>query len=168
MKVCPKCKVEYADDTLEFCLEDGTRLISSGSKKASAQGKTEVFNNFPAAPPANVSEVSKETILQNKDTGKIAHIKEKVTYQSYKTIEIAPIVLALAHNYWQWLYLNKTNYGDAVSFLTSGHFIVWLCLLFVGTVTSFTALKYAKNKDFAVTSLVILAINLLLSIVPYK
>src|SRR5258708_33621085 len=26
MKRCPKCKRKYADDTLKFCLEDGTTL----------------------------------------------------------------------------------------------------------------------------------------------
>jgi len=27
MKCCPKCNIEYFDKTLEFCLEDGTRLV---------------------------------------------------------------------------------------------------------------------------------------------
>ena len=28
MKLCPKCKTTYSDDTLRFCLSDGTSLIS--------------------------------------------------------------------------------------------------------------------------------------------
>ncbi|HVF29657.1 MAG TPA: hypothetical protein VNA22_01755, partial [Pyrinomonadaceae bacterium] len=28
MKRCPKCHLEYPDDTLNFCLEDGETLIS--------------------------------------------------------------------------------------------------------------------------------------------
>ena len=30
MKQCPKCRTNYADDTLRFCLEDGTPLIDLG------------------------------------------------------------------------------------------------------------------------------------------
>ncbi|HMT09048.1 MAG TPA: hypothetical protein PKA82_13665 [Pyrinomonadaceae bacterium] len=39
MKVCPKCNVEYADDTLSFCLNDGTPLTVSTTGAATA-----VFN----------------------------------------------------------------------------------------------------------------------------
>ena len=28
MKKCPKCNLTYSDNTLEFCLEDGSRLFS--------------------------------------------------------------------------------------------------------------------------------------------
>ncbi|CAN5621412.1 hypothetical protein BH20ACI4_BH20ACI4_21540 [soil metagenome] len=31
MKLCPKCKTTYSDDTLRFCLADGTSLISMPS-----------------------------------------------------------------------------------------------------------------------------------------
>jgi magnesium-transporting ATPase (P-type) len=164
MKSCPKCNVEYLDNTLEFCLEDGTRLVFSKNENTS-NAKTAVLNDF--ALPSTISlEDSNKTALQNKDTNKLANIKEKVTYQGFKVIEIAPIVLALSHNYWQWLYFKKTNYNDTISFITSSHFIIWLLLLFSGAISSFIALKYGRNRGFAITSLVILAINLLLSIVP--
>ncbi|MBA3632858.1 MAG: hypothetical protein H0W58_08640 [Acidobacteria bacterium] len=166
MKCCPKCNVDYLDNTLEFCLEDGTRLILS-AKNNPANAKTAVLNNFTKQSPIEF-ETSNETILQNKDTNKLTNIKEKVTYQGFKIIEVAPIVLALTHNYWQWLYLNELNYNDTISFLTSSSFIIWLLLLISGAISSIIALKYGKNKGFAITSLVILAINLLLSIVPNK
>ena len=166
MKQCRKCNQEYLDDTLEFCLEDGSRLIQSSNVSIS-NAKTEVLNDFKAQTPVNL-EVFNETNLQNKETNKLTNIKEKITYQGYRVIEIAPIVLALTHNYWQWLYLNKNGYPDTLSFLTSSHFIIWLLLLLSAAVISFIALKYGKYKGFAITSLVILAINLLLSIVPNK
>jgi magnesium-transporting ATPase (P-type) len=166
MKRCPKCNVEYLDNTLEFCLEDGTRLVLSANQNPTT-AKTAVLSDFPKHLPFEF-ETSKETILQNKDTDKLTHIKEKVTYQGFKIIEVAPIVLSLTHNYWQWLYLNKTNYNDTISFLTSSQFVVWLLLLMSGAISSFIALKFGKNKGFAIASLVILAINLLLSIVPNK
>jgi len=166
MKCCPICNVEYLDNTLEFCLEDGTQLVSSANTELTA-AKTEVLKDFPSQLPFEF-ENSNETILQHKDTDKLSHIKEKVTYQGFRIIEVAPIVLSLSHNYWQWLYLNKTNYNDTISFLTSSQFVVWLLLLFSGAISSFVALKFGKNKGFAIASLVILAINLLLSIVPNK
>jgi magnesium-transporting ATPase (P-type) len=166
MKHCPKCNVDYPDDTLEFCLEDGTRLILS-AKNNPTIAKTAVLNNFPNQSPIEFK-TSNETILQTKDTNKLTNIKEKVTHQGFKIIEIAPIVLALTHNYWQWLYLNNSTYNNTISFLTSSHFIVWLLLLISGAISSIIGLKYGKNKSFAITSLVILAINLLLSIVPNK
>lgn len=166
MKCCPKCKVEYLDTTLEFCLEDGTRLVLSANQNPST-AETAVLNDFPKQLPIEL-ETSKETILQNKDTDKFSNIKEKVTYQGFKIIEVAPIVLSLTHNYWQWLYLNKTAYYDTIGFLTSSQFVVWLILLMLGAIASFVALKFGKNKGFAIASLVILAINLLLSIVPNK
>jgi hypothetical protein len=166
MKSCPKCNIEYLDNTLEFCLEDGSKLFTS-KNEIPTNAKTAILNDFPKPSPNNF-EISKEIILRKKETDKLANIKEKVTYQSNKVIETAPIVVALIHNYWQWLYLEKANYGTTIAFLTSGQFSIWLSLLVVGAITSFIALKYGKNKGFAITGLVILAINLLLSIVPIK
>src|SRR2546421_10879452 len=34
MKRCPECERTYSDDTLQFCLEDGTELISEGETSA--------------------------------------------------------------------------------------------------------------------------------------
>ncbi len=166
MKNCPKCNAEYLDNTLEFCLEDGSKLFTSKNENPT-NAKTAVLNDFHK-PSSNNFEISKETIPRKKETDKLANIKEKVTYQSNKVIETAPIVVALIHNYWQWLYLEKANYSTTVAFLTSGQFSIWLSLLIVGAITSFIALKYGKFKGFAITGLVILAINLLLSIVPNK
>lgn len=36
MKTCPKCKRQYKDDSLRFCLEDGTPLFSAHDSKAPA------------------------------------------------------------------------------------------------------------------------------------
>lgn len=166
MKQCPQCKVKYLDDSLEFCLEDGTRLILSTNNDPT-NARNAVLNKFTNQPPMEFAN-SKETILQNKQTTKLLDIKEKATSQGIKIIEVAPIVLSLCHNYWQWLYLNKTTYPDTISFLTSSLFVIWFFLLIFGAIISFIALRYGKNKGFAIASLVILAINLLLSIVPNK
>lgn len=42
MKLCPNCKTTYSDDTLRFCLSDGTNLIpmSNAEKTVEMSGKT--------------------------------------------------------------------------------------------------------------------------------
>ncbi len=42
MKLCPNCKTTYSDDTLRFCLADGTNLIpmSNAEKTVEMSGKT--------------------------------------------------------------------------------------------------------------------------------
>lgn len=37
MKQCPSCQRKYSDDTLNFCLEDGTHLVSVSSTSSDAQ-----------------------------------------------------------------------------------------------------------------------------------
>ena len=50
MKHCPSCKINYSDDTMEFCLEDGTRLSSlSGSQM----------------PTVSFSEIEAQTVVRN-------------------------------------------------------------------------------------------------------
>lgn len=44
MKHCPSCKTNYADDTLQFCLQDGTQLVSYPA----AETQTIVFNDAEA------------------------------------------------------------------------------------------------------------------------
>lgn len=197
MKKCPKCGSDYFDETLEFCLEDGSRLTTAAAIASSKFTgeiptvirnrdaeipalKTEILPNFNAK--ANL--VEKNTFSGAREitagaaqtaanggaaaNGKIENFKDKITYQGNKIIETAPIVFALAHNYWQWLYLNKPNNSETYEYFTSAAFLTWLFLLFFGTGVGFLSLKFGKNKVFAVTSLVILAINLLLFIVPRK
>lgn len=181
MKSCPKCRSVYYDETLDFCTEDGSHLVSESIDKDEIPTVISNKTDHPLPEktlelPNNFTNIKEPLDVQNKkdiqpnskfDT-KIAGLKEKVSYQGLKTLEILPIIFALANNYWQWLYLNKNNFGDTLSFLISVNFIVWAMLFISGLIFSFLALKYGKNKGFAVTSLVILAVNLLLSIVPLK
>jgi hypothetical protein len=44
--------------------------------------------------------------------------------------------------------------------------MVWIFLLISSLLFGLFSLKYGKNKGFAITALVVLAINVILSIVP--
>lgn len=174
MKRCPKCNTDYFDNMLDFCLDDGERLLILKQKNVDlketspTQTETVVLNNqmIPDVfvPPDEKTGLQNEpqSGLQNK-SGKL---KQTITLQWLKTLEIVPIILALAHNYWQWLYLARKNYYDFSSFFFSLDFLIWLVLLITGSVLGILSLKYNKRKGFAITALVILAINVILSIVP--
>lgn len=169
MKRCPKCNLDYFDNVLEFCLEDGTRLIADPSVVT----RERIPNTIPAetvafgsgakpAPvgfqhpvvPETVKDILPDTIVQSQSVS--------------KALEIAPVALALAHNWWQWLYLENQYVSSIASYILSANFLMWLVLLAAGVGISLTALKRLQNKAFAYISLVILAINLILFLVPRR
>lgn len=174
MKRCPKCSTDYFDNMLDFCLDDGERLLLLKQKKedfkqiSSTQAEPLALdNNFNPAVFVHKDtktdlQIDWQDDLQNKPEG----IKQKVTLQWLKALEMVPIILALAHNYWQWLYLARKSYYDFSSFFLSADFLIWLVLLITAGVFGIISLKYSKRKGFAVTALVVLAINVILSIVP--
>ncbi len=88
--------------------------------------------------------------------------------QTAKILETAPIVLALAHNWWQWLYLEKQYVSSITDYILSANFLMWLLLLASGTIISLLAVKHSKNKTLGIISLVALAINLILFLVPRR
>src|SRR2546426_10257625 len=49
MKVCPVCKTQYTDDSLAFCLQDGSRLAAHDDS------------------PVTVALPESETVVRNKD-----------------------------------------------------------------------------------------------------
>jgi len=52
MKLCPKCKSNYTDDTLSFCLQDGAQLIALTNEPLSSQSsrKTLFSKDAPTIP----------------------------------------------------------------------------------------------------------------------
>lgn len=175
MKRCPKCNLSYSDDSLEFCLEDGSRLIPLNS----GETETQVISKPTSANPANAATVNlpfsmPPEKLDNANTNEIktfqqsAVIKDRAIEQGNKALEIAPIIIALAHNWWQWIYLNNQYYSSFTTYFLSANFLMWLLLLIAGTTIGLVSLKRIQNKGFAVVGLIILAINLLLFLVPKR
>lgn len=55
MKHCPSCKTNYIDDTLQFCLQDGTNLIAAAADTpAFTDAYTEQETVIRSKPPAQV------------------------------------------------------------------------------------------------------------------
>ncbi len=174
MKRCPKCNADYFDNMLEFCLEDGTRLTSlpdTGGKTTQANPPRPTaaetvslpFSGVPKTLEVPGSSGEIETIVAKTDM-----IIPAVHSQTSAILENAPIVLALAHNWWQWLYLEKQYVSSFMEYVLSANFLMWLLLLAAGVIVSLFAVKRSERKIVAYTSLVILAINLILFIVPRR
>ncbi|HTK38124.1 MAG TPA: hypothetical protein VL325_06500 [Pyrinomonadaceae bacterium] len=165
MKRCPKCNADYYDNMLEFCLEDGTRLASlSGSPATATQPARQTASetvSMPLSPKPQHQEV--ETVV-----AKLIAPVENATLSQNKILEIAPVVVALAHNWWQWLYLEKQYYSSFMDYVFSANFLMWLLLLAAGAALSLYSIKRSERKGFAYTGLVVLAINLILFLVPRR
>ena len=197
MKRCPKCHLDYIDNSLEFCLEDGSRLLAISAvpvkeiptysrQPAATDEKTVSFNNPPpetaaataaqqpflrvaGRPASNLpNQLRPEDLKQVEAGGQDLSTPEAISRQAGKALEIAPIFLSLAHNWWQWIYLNDQYYPLLAAFLLSANFLMWLLLLATGAAAGLLALKFGRNKGFAYAGLVILAINLLLFLVPKR
>ncbi len=174
MKRCPKCNTEYFDNMLEFCLDDGTKLSFAAQPTGirTQLDTAEMPSTIPQA--ASISHAnSEETVVIRpraapaaEKAGAPPHLGEES--QTAKIIATAPIVLALAHNWWQWIYLEKTYIYSITDFLLSANFLMWLLLLVSGTIVSLLAVKHSKDRTLGIISLVALAINLILFLVPRR
>lgn len=181
MKHCPKCSADYFDNMIEFCLEDGTKLSDVSTARATrpdTRQQTESFLNDETEtvvttqptegipiikPTSNSLDPARQT---HEILSKSNKLKETVRNKWHTTLEFAPIIIALAHNYWQWLYLSRQNYYQFFDYLLSVNFVVWFVLLITGIIFGIISLKYGRSKSFAITALVVLAVNLILFIVP--
>jgi len=177
MKKCLKCNAVYYDETLVFCLEDGTELRSVNNQSAVATEQFSVgeksietmFAKGNAELPKTVAANDAATFKQNSpNPTQISSLKEKAVEKGYRTLELGTLVAALAHNWWQWLYVERQNYASVSAFLFSADFVIWFLLLLAGTIAGLLTLKFSRNKTLAYFGLVVLAINFILLIVPRK
>src|SRR5215510_16145569 len=65
MKRCPECRRDYTDETLNFCLDDGSPLLDGPSSQTPNEPPTEVFPSYSseAATQAQVSQTDPTSIL---------------------------------------------------------------------------------------------------------
>lgn len=182
MKSCPSCNLKYADDTLQFCLNDGTQLaefadpdepatvfssVATQTAERSGFGNSNFEQISAVTTSANLRE-TESSAPANKTTQELSAAENNADELFFKILTFAPIVVALMQNYWQWLYMSKYDSFKFPGFLWELNFWVWLMLLLSGTSLCVLAIKNNKNRGFAVVGLVILAINFLLCLVPRR
>lgn len=173
MKRCPKCDRSF-DNSLDFCLEDGARLVSLPTvsapvtveaKPAQTASPTVAFPIAPVRTAANDLSLAAETETV---TAKKEILGVDAISRPNPVFEYAAIALALAHNWWQWLYLEKQYFSGVLDYVLSANFLMWLLLLAGGTAVSLLVVRRSEKKILGVLSLVILAINLILFLVPRR
>ena len=160
---------------IEFCLEDGERLLFFSkteeqptiTQSAARNPSTAKTVNLPFSAPASPLEKTK-TESETPIFSATKKLETKVKTKSFEVLEVAPLVISLLHNWVQWLYVSNQSYSSIADFLISPNFLVWILLLLIGAVLGFLAVKFCQRKGFAYVSLVVLAINLLLMIVPKR
>lgn len=175
MKRCPQCAADYYDDMLEFCLEDGAKLfavtrIEDDAATVTRPNKPDPFTeqtlNLPFAANVNTVESKNKNAVPVTFQNHLPIKKEDL--ENSKILGLLPVIFALAHNWWQWIYIGNQYISSIPSFLISGNFIIWLLLLTAGAAVSLISVKRNSNKGFAIISLVILSINLILFLVPRR
>lgn len=176
MKKCPQCQADYFDEHLEFCLEDGAKLKVVGNSATSArteildreQNSIETFS-FGSELPKTVEARQPETAeRQTAEVTKLDALKQKSVEKGFRALELGTLIFALAHNWWQWIYVERQNYGSISNFLLSLDFLIWFLLLLAGAACGILTLKFSSKKEMAYIGLVILAINFILLLVPLK
>ncbi len=178
MKKCPQCQADYFDEQLEFCLEDGAKLTFVRSTATAADTKvfntaqnsvaTAFFDSRAEVPQTVNANEALKTNTSAADETKLTSLKQNAVEKGYRALEIGTLVIALANNWLQWLYIERQSYGTLTNFLFSVEFLLWLLLLFAGTAAGLLTLKLSRTKTLAYVGLVILAINFVLLLVPKK
>ena len=165
MKSCPTCETEYADDSLEFCLQDGTRLATAARPQKSTVRQVDqpTIAFTGAQPPAAGTAKEVETVVRQGPFQDRPAVQPRAA-----ALEYAPLVLALAHNWWQWLYVQNQYVYSVIAYISSANFLMWLLLLALAVGASLFSLKALDKKGIAYTSLVVLAVNLILFAVPRR
>jgi hypothetical protein len=99
MKQCPKCKRSYDDDTLRFCLEDGSPLFDARDSKAPATEILPARSNPPATEilPARGTPTLKSsgpTVPSYQSAGQV-HPAEPVARSSSSILTLGVIAIAV-------------------------------------------------------------------------
>lgn len=96
MKVCPNCQSRYTDDTLQFCLQDGTNLVTDESQNLMP---TIAFND------------ETETIVKKRQSGGAANFQTEPKNSNTALIVVTTLLAMLflfgAIGIGAWLYFSK-------------------------------------------------------------
>jgi len=117
MKHCPNCQTRYTDDTLRFCLQDGTPLADDSEEilPTVAFGETEtVFPPRQVEPlPVNLPETSASNWEQSRETPvsptQIAPPRKSKTFLIVLLTAFATLLLLGAGGIGAWLYLRNNQ-----------------------------------------------------------
>ena len=123
MKRCSQCGADYFDNMLEFCLEDGRRLeLAPQSAVATAPAIGATLGQRSPGPLTD--RASEETVVIPAPERKKTAGTETQSSSAVRVAERTAIGLALAHNWWQWLYLEKAYAYSITDYILSANFLM--------------------------------------------
>ncbi|HQU82098.1 MAG TPA: hypothetical protein PKY59_03185 [Pyrinomonadaceae bacterium] len=100
MKFCPNCRTQYTDDSLQFCLQDGTPLSvlnNAGEPPTVAFGETETVIAARQVEPIrfDISEPSRQTSQQNRATNTSNFQPEPKKSNTFLVVLVTAFVMLL-------------------------------------------------------------------------
>jgi hypothetical protein len=96
MKRCPTCRSTYTDDSLRFCLQDGSQLVHiSDEERSSDAPPTEVFDARVVAPTARTRTSVPTEVIHSRATEVAEHKAGSAHTSSSKALK-ATLILAAA------------------------------------------------------------------------
>jgi len=117
MKYCPNCQTRYTDDTLKFCLQDGTPLADDSEEILPTVAFDETETVFPPRQveplPVNLPETSASNWEQSRETPvsptQISPPRKSKTFLIVLLTAFATLLLLGAGGIGAWLYLRKNQ-----------------------------------------------------------
>jgi hypothetical protein len=101
MKHCPSCGTQYTDDTLRFCLQDGSQLI----EKREAETPTVVLEETPTVVRQRLpAEVTRNDV---RSIGRTPGAKKRSSFYPFLIAGITGVALFIAGVAATWIYLSK-------------------------------------------------------------
>src|SRR5215216_5070194 len=121
MKRCPECRRDYYDDSLLYCLDDGTALLE-GPSSLSDEPLTAVFGEKANSPDAGASRHTREDATQvytADQLGSSARLTDPAPKSSTRRlpmlIGLVSIVLAAGIVFAGYRYLRSSGSGEIKS-----------------------------------------------------
>ncbi len=112
MKNCPNCGTQYTDDTLQFCLQDGGRLVLSGDPVS----PTVAFGEFKTS-PSDRGKTSQSRDWEESKVTRVSSVEPSSSSSILFVIAASLVMLVVlgAAGIGIWLYLNRERQRANIS-----------------------------------------------------
>lgn len=126
MKICPTCQSQYTDDSLSFCLQDGTPLVTAGGSQMPtvAFGEEETIVSRPASNPVyrNTDRQNWQTNPTGRQTSQQIAPKSGVSFLTIFFIALTAVLLISFIGIGVWIFIfNGSPMGSTSPLLANAN-----------------------------------------------
>lgn len=120
MKVCPKCSSSYTDETLNFCLADGSPLVEANVSTEKNWHEAETLSDNPFSASSNQHRTdpnsrSPETLLMTQAPTETFQIESKKSKKGIFVALAGIIILSIIGGFWWWNLQSSSKNTSAAS-----------------------------------------------------